>query len=197
MLNRLFGRVLPGLGPTGPIGVTVLVPGGLSHRLVDVILGQIPRNLWSFRFGTPVEGTNWHIWHEWHDMPFPVFDQTLVLFSAADYPVSGVAGGCAGTRYSVAVFGGESDEVLGLRCWHELLHGLPGSESADAMLESTAFLEYLQAHYPATYSAFISDLERFRHDPRPQRLFYTMLTNAFARRTGRPLLALPPEPALD
>lgn len=197
MFDRLLRLVRPVPGSSEPIPVTVLVPGSLAPGIVRMILDQVPRTLWSFRSGTPAEGRNWQIWHEWHSMPFPLRDQTLVIFSTADYPVSGVAGGCAGTRYSVAIFGGESDEVLGLRCWHELLHGLPGAESADAMLDSHAFRAFLQQHYPSMHAAFTADPERFRHDPRPQRLFYTMLTNAFARRTGRALVPLPPEPVLE
>ena len=84
-----------------------------------------------------------------------------------------------------------------LRCWHELLHGLPGVESSDAMLESTTYRSFLAEHYPAVSNVFMGDLERYRHDPRLQRLFYTMLTNAFGARTGRALLPLPPAPFLD
>lgn len=197
MLDRLLGLVRTGGRPVLPIRVTVLVPGSLPLEVVQRILDRVPPNIWSFHIGTPKEGENWYIWHEWHHFPFPLRDQTLVLFSSADYPVEGAAGGCIGTRYSVAVFGNETDEVLGLRCWHELLHGLPGSESADAMLESRAFRDFLAREYPDVYRTFSADPERFRHDPRPQRLFYTFLTNTFARRTGRAGIPLPPAPLLD
>ena len=197
MLDRFLDLVRAQVHPSPPISITVLVPGSLSPTIVERILDQVPSNLWSFQMGTPIEEENWHIWHEWHHFPFPLRDQTLILFSSADYPVDGAAGGCAGTRYAVAVFGNETDEVLGLRCWHELLHGLPGSESADAMVESTAFREFLAREYPDVHAAFTANLERYRHDPRLQRLFYTMLTNAFTRRTGRNGLSLPPAPRLD
>ncbi len=196
MLDRLLRRVLPS-PQQGPIPVTVLVPGQLETALVRRVLAAVPSTVWSFGFDEPRENVNWHVWRDWHDMPFPLRDRTLVIFSAADFPIDGVAGGAAGSRCSVAVFGTESEEVLALRVWHELLHGLPDVESSDAMLESTAFRAFLAEHYPRVHTAFVSDLERFRHDPRPQRLFYTMLTNAFAARTGRALLPLPPEPDLD
>lgn len=197
MLDRLLGLVRTQAQPVSPITITVLVPGSLSPAIVKQTLSQVPANLWSFRIGTPIEGENWHIWHEWHNFPFPLRDQTLILFSSADFPVDGAAGGCAGTRYAVAVFGNETDDILGLRCWHELLHGLPVSESADAMLNSSAFREFLAREYPTVHAAFTANPERFRHDPRPQRLFYTMLTNSFARRTGRAERPLPPAPRLD
>jgi hypothetical protein len=196
MFDRLLRRVLP-TAQAGPISVTVLVPGRLDPALVRRVLAMVPPTVWSFRFDEPRENVNWHLWHDWHSMPFPLQDRTLLVFSGADYPVEGVAGGALGSRFSVAVFGTETEEALGLRCWHELLHGLPGVESSDAMLESTAFRAFLAEHYPSVHAALFSDPERFRHDPRPQRLFYTMLTNAFAARTGRPLLSLPPAPALD
>lgn len=195
MLDRLVRRILRPAGP-GPIPVTVLVPGRLGTAPVQRILADIPSTVWSFRFGEPRENVNWRVWHDWHHMPFPLADQTLLVFSAADFQVEGAAGGAVGSRCSVAIFGNETDEVLSLRCWHELLHGLPGVESSDAMLESAAFRTFLAEHYPRIRDAVAADPERFRHDPRPQRLFYTMLTNAFAARTGRALLSLPPEPAL-
>ena len=196
MLVRLLRRILPGMKPD-PISMTVLVPGRLDRTLVRRVLDSVPSTVWEFTFVEPREDVNWHVWRDWHDMPFPLRDRTILVFSAADYPVEGIAGGAAGSRCSVAVFGTETEEVLGLRCWHELLHGLPGVESSDAMLESAAFREYLAGNYPSVLDAFVRDPERFRHDPRPQRLFYTMLTNAFAVRTGRPLLPLPPAPALE
>lgn len=197
MINRLLDLVRAPAEKVPPIPVTVLVPGSLSQAIVQRTLAQVPSNVWSFRMGTPVEGENWHLWHDWHHFPFPLRDQTLVLFSAADYPVDGAAGGCAGTRYAVAVFGDETDEVLGLRCWHELLHGLPGLESADGMLASAAFRDFLSREYPGVYSILTADIERFRHDARLQRLFYTMLTNTFASRTGRREIQLPSEPRLE
>lgn len=196
MFDRLLRRVLPTV-QAGPIPVTVLVPGRLDTALVRRALAMVPSTVWSFRCDEPRENVNWHLWRDWHNIPFPLQDQTLLVFSGADYPVEEVAGGAAGSRCSVAVFGTETEEELGLRCWHELLHGLSGVESSDAMLESTAFRAFLAEHYLRVNDAFFSDLERFRHDPRPQRLFYTMLTNAFAARTGRPLLPLPLAPALD
>lgn len=196
MLDRLLRRIFRPV-PQGPIPVTVLVPGRLETALVRRVLAAVPSTVWSFVFDEARENMNWYLWRDWHNMPFPLRDRTLVIFSAADFPIEGVAGGAAGSRCSVAVFGTETEEVLALRCWHELLHGLPELESADAMLESTAFRAFLAEHYPRVHDAFVRDLERFRHDPRPQRLFYTMLTNAFAARTGRPRLALPPEPDLD
>lgn len=196
MFDRLIRTILP-VSRADPIPVTVLVPGRLDTTLVRRVLARVPSTVWSFRFDEPRENANWHVWRDWHNMPFPLQDRTLLLFSGADYPVEGVAGGAMGSRCSVAVFGTETEEVLGLRCWHELLHGLPGVESSDAMLESTAFRTFLAEHYSAVAELFFGDLERYRHDPRPQRLFYTMLTNAFAERTGRPLLPLPPAPILD
>ncbi len=196
MFDRLIRTILP-VPHADPLPVTVLVLGRLDTALVRRVLARVPSTVWSFRFGEPRENANWHVWRDWHNMPFPLQDRTLLLFSGADYPVAGVAGGAMGSRCSVAVFGTETEEVLGLRCWHELLHGLPGVESSDAMLESTAFRTFLAEHYSAVADRFFGDLERYRHDPRPQRLFYTMLTNAFAARTGRPLLPLPPAPILD
>ena len=196
MLDRLLARVLPG-GQPGPIAMTALVPGRLDRALVQRVLEAVPSTLWAFRFDEARENVNWHIWCDWHSMPFPITDRTILVFSAAEYPVEGVAGGAAGSRCSVGVFGNETEEVLVLRCWHELLHGLPGIESSDGMLDSAAFRAFLAGNYPRVHDLFVSDPERFRHDQRPQRLFYTMLTNAFAARTGRPLLALPPAPALD
>lgn len=196
MFDRLIRRILP-VERTGLIPVTVLVPGRLDSALVRRVLARVPSTVWSFRVEEPRENVNWHVWRDWHNMPFPLQEGALLLFSGADYPVEGVAGGAMGSRCSVAVFGTETEEVLVLRCWHELLHGLPGVESSDAMLESTAFRAFLTEHYPAVFDAFFGDLERYRHDPRPQRLFYTMLTNEFAARTGRPLLPLPPAPILD
>lgn len=195
MLERLL-HLLPGR-PPNPIPMTVLVPGRLDHAVVQRALQGVPSTVWAFRFGEPHENVNWHIWRDWHNVPFPLSDRTILVFSAAEYPVEGIAGGAAGSSCSVAVFGTETGEVLSLRCWHELLHGLTGIESSDAMLESSAFHEYLDEHYPRVADAITRDPERFRHDPRPQRLFYTMLTNAFAARTGRPLLSLPPAPVLD
>lgn len=197
MIDRLLRRVLPATHQSGPLGIAVLVPGRLDRDLVRRVLRGVPRTVWTFRCVEARENVNWHVWHDWHRVPFPITDRTLLLFSAADFPVEGVAGGAAGTRCTVAVFDGEPDEVLTLRCWHELLHGLPVIESADAMLESPAFREFLARHYTRTLLALAADPERFRHDPRPQRLFYTMLTNGFAERTGRPLVPLPPEPHLD
>jgi hypothetical protein len=196
MLDRLLRRVLPGTQPVA-IQMTVLFPGRLDRALVRRVLDGVPSTVWTFRFDEPRENVNWHIWRDWHGMPFPIMDRTIIVFSASEYPVEGVAGGAAGSRCSVAVFGNETGEVLALRCWHELLHGLPGIESSDAMLESTAFRAFLAENYPRMLEAIVRDPERFRHDPRPQRLFYTMLTNAFAARTGRPLLVLPPAPTLD
>jgi hypothetical protein len=196
MLDRLLRRVMPD-AQSGPISMTVLVPGRLDHTLVRRVLDGVPSTIWTFEFGTPRENVNWHIWRDWHNLPFPLSDQAILVFSAAEYPVEGIAGGAAGSRCSVAVFGDETDEVLSLRCWHELLHGLPGIESSDAMLESASFRAFLFENYPRVGDAVVRDPERFRHDPRPQRLFYTMLTNAFAARTGRPPIPLPAEPALD
>ena len=196
MLDRLLRRALPG-AHSGPIPMTVLVPGQLDRALVRLALDGVPSTIWGFRFDEPRENVNWHIWRDWHGMPFPLRDETILVFSVADYPVEGIAGGAAGSRCSVAVFGTESGEVLALRCWHELLHGLPGIESSDAMLESAAFRAFLADNYPRVHDVLIGDPERFRHDPRPQRLFYTMLTNAFAARTSRPPLPLPPAPVLD
>lgn len=196
MIDRLLRRVRHPSGP-GPIPVTVLVPGRLDQDLVRRTLDRVPPSVWEFRSREPHEGANWHVWRDWHRMPFPLEDWTILIFSAADYPVEGVAGGAAGSRCSVAVFGTETEEVLVLRCWHELLHGLPGIESSDAMLESTAFRAFLAGNYPDVHDEFVRDPERFRHDPRPQRLFYTMLTNVFAARTGRPAVSLPPAPILD
>lgn len=195
MFDRLLRRVLPGAKP-GPIPMAVLVPGRLDRAIVRRALDTVPSTVWEFRFEEPRENVNWHVWRDWHGIPFPLNDRTILVFSASDYPVEGVAGGATGSRCSVAVFGTEDEEVLSLRCWHELLHGLPGIESSDAMLESTAFRAFLGEHYPRVRDAFVSDLERFRHDPRPQRLFYTLLTNTFAARTGRPLVSLPPAPDL-
>ncbi len=196
MLDRLLRRA--GLAARrDPLPVTVLVPGRLDRALVERVLDAVPSTVWRFRCEDPRENVNWHLWHDWHGIPFPLTDGTILLFSATEYPVEGVAGGAAGTRCSVAVFGTETDEVLSLRCWHELLHGLPGIESSDAMLDSVAFRAFLAAHYPTVRASLAADPERFRHDPRPQRLFYTMLTNDFATRTGRPLLPLPPVPDLD
>ncbi len=196
MLIRLIRRILPGT-EAAPIPMTVLVPGRLDHTLVRRVLEGVPSTVWEFGFGEPRENVNWHVWRDWHGMPFPLGDRTILVFSAADYPVEGIAGGAAGSRCSVAVFGTETAEVLTLRCWHELLHGLPGIESSDAMLESAAFQAFLVGNYPRVHDALVRDPERFRHDPRPQRLFYTMLTNTFAARTGRPLLPLPPAPSLE
>ena len=196
MLDRFLRRVLQG-AQSGPIPMTVLAPGRLDHALVRRVLEGVPSTIWGFQFGEPRENVNWHIWRDWHGIPFPLGDRTILIFSAIDYPIEGVAGGAAGSRCSVAVFGTETEEVLTLRCWHELLHGLPGIESSDAMLESAAFSAFLAANYPSLHDAFAREPERFRHDPRPQRLFYTMLTNAFAARTGQPLLPLPPAPALE
>lgn len=196
MLDRLRRRFLSGAQP-GPIPMTVLVPGRLDHTVVRRTLDGVPSTVWAFRCGEPRENANWHVWRDWHEMPFPLGDRTILIFSAADYPVEGVAGGAAGSRCSVAVFGTETGDVLALRCWHELLHGLPGIESSDAMLESAAFRAFLAENYPRVYDIFVRDPERFRHDPRPQRLFYTMLTNAFAARTGLQPLPLPPAPVLD
>jgi len=196
MLDRLLHRVLRN-AQQDPIPMIVLVPGRLDQALVRQALDAVPSTVWAFRFEEPRENVNWHVWHDWHDMPFPLRDGTILVFSATDYPVEGVAGGAAGSRCSVGVFGTETDEVLGLRCWHELLHTLPGVETSDGMLDSGAFRAYLAENYPQMYDAFVREPERFRHDPRPQRLFYTMLTNAFAAGTGRRLLPLPPAPVLD
>ena len=196
MLDRLHRRAQPG-GQPGPTPKDLLVPGRLDHALVRRVLDGVPSTVWAFRFEEPRENVNWHIWRDWHGMPFPIADRTILVFSAAEYPIEVIAGGAAGSRCSVAVFGTETEEVLVLRCWHELLHGLPGIESSDAMLESPAFRSFLAGNYPRVQEAIARDPERFRHDPRPQRLFYTMLTNAFAARTGRPLLSLPPAPVLD
>lgn len=196
MLDWLLSRIRTGPG-TGPIGISVVVLGRLDRSFVQRILDEVPPTIWTFRFVEPRVNVNWHILHEWHRMPFPLEDRTMVIFSAADHPVEGVAGGAAGSRCSVAVFGTETEEVLSLRCWHELLHGLQGVESSDAMIESTAFRAFLASHYPRVETIFARDLERFRHDPRLQRLFYTMLTKAFAASTGRPLLSLPLSPAMN
>jgi len=197
MINRILNRIVPQIPSANPIEITVLIPGLLDRDYARRILSAVPRTVWSFRFDDPQENVNWHIWREWHNIPFPLQDATLTVFSTADYPVEGVAGGAAGTRCTVGISGGESDELLGLRCWHELLHGLPGIESADAMLDSHDFRAFLGRHYPSIGDAIAADPERYRHDPRPQRLFYTMLTNTFAIRTGRPQLSLPPEPRLS
>jgi hypothetical protein len=196
MLERLLRRVMQGSQP-GPIPMTVLIPGRLDHAIVRDALDGVPSTVWTFRYDEPRENVNWHVWHEWHGMPFPLGDRTILVFSGADHPVEGVAGGAVGSRCSVAVFGADPGEVLTLRCWHELLHGLPGIESSDAMLESTAFRAFLAGNYPRAHELLVGDPERFRHDPRPQRLFYTMLTNTFAEQTGRPLIPLPSAPVLD
>lgn len=196
MLDRLVRRLLARPG-TQPIPISVLVPGRLDTFLVRRALDGVPSTVWTFVFDESREGVNWHIWREWHAIPFPLRDRTLVVFSASDYPVEGIAGGAAGSRCSVAVFGSETMEVLGLRCWHELLHGLAGVESSDAMLDSTAFRDFLAANYPRVRALLVKDPERFRHDERVQRLFYTMLTNTFAAGTGRAFMPLPVEPRLD
>jgi hypothetical protein len=197
MLDRIVEGLVGRRSSPEQIRVNVLIVGPLERGDVEHWLQGVPPQVWSFRFGKAVEDVNWHRWHGWHDVPFPLEDQTLVVFSATDHPVTGIAGGCAGTRYTVAVFGTETDEVLMLRCWHELLHGLPGIESADAMCDSAAFRAFLETNYPVVHTAFIADVERYRHDPRPQRLFYTMLTNQFAERRGLAGVPLPPEPTLE
>jgi hypothetical protein len=196
MLDRFLRRIMSH-AQSDPVPVTVLVPGRLEHALVRRTLDGVPRTIWEFRFGEARENVNWHVWRDWHGMPFPLRDNTILVFSAAEYPIGGVAGGAAGSRCSVAVFGNETDEVLTLRCWHELLHGLPGIESSDAMLESADFRAFLAGNYPGVHAVLVRDPERFRHDSRPQRLFYTMLTNHFASRTGLPLLPLPRAPNLE
>lgn len=66
----------------------------------------------------------------WSGFPMPIADSTAYVFD--DVIPARAVGGASGTHVGVRVCEGDSDEVLILRLWHELLHAV--GQPADDMV---------------------------------------------------------------
>ncbi len=98
-----------------------------------------------------------------------------------DFPVQR-AGGLAWTSSRTASCsyrpGVDSDLVLGLRIYHEILHCLLGSGEPDDMIRSPGFVDYLSDRYGIKdpfVVAFWNNPMKYEHDPEYQKEFYAYL----------------------
>ncbi len=83
-------------------------------------------------------------------------------------------------RYASCTYrsGIDTDLVMGLRIWHEVLHCILGSAEPDDMTRSPGFIEYLVDRYgdhDPFVTRFRDDVIQYEHDPEYQKEFYTYL----------------------
>jgi hypothetical protein len=72
----------------------------------------------------------------------------------------------------------DSDLVIGLRIWHEVLHCMLSSGDADRMLQTPEFVPYLERKFGADSPMVVQFKENpvsHEHDPTYQKEFYTYL----------------------
>lgn len=106
---------------------------------------------------------------EWKGFILPLGDNEIAIFDGAIRKVK-YAGGTAGRRVGVAVFGWENELMLGLRIWHELLHteGL----DADGLLTNKSFTRWLPERIHGFFKESVSEHSWFW-----QIAYYTYLTD--------------------
>lgn len=104
-----------------------------------------------------------------------------------DYPAKGASGfgwlaeDVASCTYKPAT---ESDLVIGLRIWHEVLHCMLGSGEPDQMTETPGFVAFLERKFGADdpwVFQFRANPALYAHDPYYQKEFYAYLVEVHFR----------------
>ena len=89
----------------------------------------------------------------------------------------------------------ESDLVIGLRIWHEVLHCMLGSGEPDQMTETPGFVAFLERKFGADdpwVFQFRANPALYAHDPYYQKEFYAYLTAThFPNEAAKPAHRVP------
>ncbi|MBE8539417.1 hypothetical protein [Geoglobus acetivorans] len=153
--------------------ITVYIDPAVDESLVRSALKLIP-GYWKFSVAEWDESQLTSLGGEWAGFLLPTQDNTVVVFDGKSRGVR-YAGGTVGKRVGVAVFGRESELIIALRIWHELLH--TEKLDADGMMTNRGFRDWLPGEVRAAFE------EKARpHDWFWQIGYYTYLTETLVGR---------------
>ncbi|WP_456478118.1 hypothetical protein [Geoglobus ahangari] len=153
--------------------ITVYIDPAVDENLIRSALRLVP-SYWKFSLAEWDESQLTSLGGEWEGFLLPAQDNTVVVFDGKSRGVR-YGGGTVGRRVGVAVFGWESELILALRIWHELLH--TEKLDADGMMSSMGFRDWLPEEVRAAFEEKAGE-----HDWFWQIGYYTYLTETLVRR---------------